>query len=105
MMFKVNFYKSRFFGVRFFANIAAALSGILNKHISFQNISGTSRSYNEDSLTAFQLQGATSNNYNEAMIQWLQSRTGSNEPNINNLKVIFAKQQGFSTWDNMNRFN
>lgn len=71
---------------------------------SFRIISGTSTDYNGDSLAAFIVEGATSDTYDGAFIEWLQIRTGSTGDNINDLKQLFAIQQGAHNWDAVGLF-
>jgi len=72
------------------------------KHASFRAIAGTTLDYNGDSLAAFQAEGATSNNYNEAFIQWLQIRNSSSLTDLNDLQNEFALANGFSNWQSVN---
>lgn len=72
------------------------------KHASFRTIASTTGTYAEDSLAAFQEEGATSSNYNEAFIQWLQIRNSSSKTNLNDLQAEFAIANGFSSWKDVN---
>lgn len=75
------------------------------RHASFRSIAGTTLDYNGDALAAFQAEGATATDYNGAFIQWLQARTSSSSTNVNDLAALFASQNGFSSWDNVNVIN
>jgi len=74
------------------------------KHAAFRVISGTSGTYNEDALAAFQADGATSTNFNGAFVEWLQLQTTSTETNINDLQQLFAVQLGFTSWRDVDTF-
>jgi len=74
------------------------------KHVSFRAISGTSGTYNGDAIACFKAEGATANDYNSAFIQWLQIRTGSSQGDLNGLQSLFAIQQGFDSWGDVNTF-
>ena len=76
-----------------------------DRHASFRALSGTTGTYNDDSYAAFIAGGATvGNTYNGAMIEWLQSVTGSSDTEINGLKQLFAEQQGASSWSELGTF-
>lgn len=66
------------------------------KHASFRAIAGTTLDYNGDSLSAFQAEGATSSNYNEAFIQWLQIRIIETITDLSTKKDQFAVSEGFA---------
>lgn len=75
------------------------------KQTSFRAISSTTGGFNEDAMAAMIAEGATGTTYNELMISWLQTRLGSSETNINNLKQEFAAAEGFNNWDSVNTFS
>ena len=74
------------------------------RHQSFRSISGTSGTYNEDSMAAFIAEGATGNTYNELFNSWLQIRTSSSQTNLTDLMNTFAVQEGFRNWNDINTF-
>ena len=75
------------------------------RHAAFRVIGGTSSNYNEDSLTAFIAEGATGTTYNEYFNSWLQIRTSSSQTNLTDLMNLFASDEGFNSWDDMNTFS
>ena len=72
------------------------------RHASFRVISGTAYDYNGDALSAFIAEGATSTDFTGAFIEWLQIRTGSSSSNVDDLKALFAADNGFSSWNDVN---
>lgn len=75
------------------------------RHISFRAISGTSGTYNEDSMAAFIAEGATGDTYNELFISWLQTRLSSSQTNLTDLMNEFGVNEGFTNWNAMNTFS
>lgn len=71
------------------------------KQASFRAISGTALDYNGDALAAFQAEGATATDYTGAFIEWLQIRTGSSQTNVDDLAALFASQNSFASWSDV----
>jgi len=75
------------------------------RHAAFRAISGTSGTYNEDALAAMIAEGGSGDSFNGVMISWLQIRTSSSETNLEDLMNLFASDEGFNSWDEMNTFS
>lgn len=75
------------------------------KHAAFRAISGTNGTYNEDALAAMIAEGGSGDTFNAVMISWLQIRTSSSQTNLQDLMNLFASDEGFSSWDEMNTFS
>jgi hypothetical protein len=68
-----------------------------NRHTKFRALASTSLTYNGDAMAAF---GGTGT-YNERLIAWLQSQTGSSMTEINGLMQLFAEQKGATNWSSL----
>lgn len=71
---------------------------------SYRSIGGSSGTYNEDAYVTHVAEGATGDEWAGNFIEWLQARTGSSSTEVNGLKALFAQQQGFPSWNEMNAF-
>lgn len=76
-----------------------------DRQASFRAISGKELDYNGDAIAACLAQGATLSNFEGAMIQWLQIRTGSSLDDLNGLLYTFAAQNGAGSWHELGSFN
>lgn len=74
------------------------------RHAAFRAISGTTGNYNEDSMATFIAEGGTGTSYNELFVSWLQFRTESTQTDLADLMNVFAAQEGFTSWDDINTF-
>lgn len=75
------------------------------RHAAFRAISGTSGTYNEDSLATFIAEGASGATYDEYFVSWLQTRLSSSQTNLTDLMNEFGVNEGFRNWNDMNTFS
>ena len=81
------------------------MSNQSDRHVSFRTIGGGTGDYNSDAFLAFRAQGATSNEWAGAFIQWLQIQTCSTKTNVDDLKAEFAiNVVGVTQWDHVGAF-
>lgn len=69
---------------------------------SIRVITGTTHDYNGDWLALFTYELIPDGDFNGRFILWLQAATGSSETNINDLKQLYATQNGFYNWSSVN---
>lgn len=72
------------------------------RHSSFRTIGSGSSEYNGDAIAAFIAEGATGSTFSDLFVSWLQIRTSSSATNVSDLMALFASQQGFNRWDEIN---
>lgn len=74
------------------------------KQASFRSIAGTTGTFNEDAIAAFQIEDPDGDgvSFNERFISWLQLRTGSASTDLNGLQNEFASLHGFDNWSAAN---
>lgn len=78
------------------------------KQQSFRTIAGSTEDYNGDFLSAADTESiidlsnpADSDNFNGALLEFLQNRLSSSSTNINQLKQEYADSQGVYNWDSV----
>ncbi len=74
------------------------------RHLSVRNQTGTSRTYNEDWIALFDLDGVIAGTFNERFIRWLQDKLTTTENNVNNLMQEYAESKGYANWVSMGAF-
>lgn len=73
-----------------------------SKQSAIRGITGTTLDYNGDWMALFTYESIGAGEFNGRFIAWLQTATSSASTDINDLKQLYASQNGFNNWEAVN---